>query len=194
MALRDKNYLGEVMNIKNAYLCPDCDEIFCIESHSPICPICSCKNAINLARILNRKEGPYIVKPDGPDEGKFGQMGSSCPTGIPGREEIEDDETYFAHNAVHGIGVPDNKLGVNDSPPFNPQSRTKPIANCSNQIGDRESRGEDISSSENGIKTNRDTRRVTSLTDALRILFQYTSSIKQILPRADADPMENSLS
>ena len=61
------------MKINDAYLCvqTDCDEVFSYkEQHYlyfsyPFCPICGCKNVINLAHILNRKE----VKNEDPIKG-----------------------------------------------------------------------------------------------------------------------------
>lgn len=168
------------MNIKNAYLCPDCDEIFCIEVHSPICPICSCKNAINLARILNRKEEPRIAKPEGIGEGKFGRLDPPALLEFPVERRKEDDKTYFDYSSVHGVGVPDNKLVVNDPSTVNSNATasTRPLTGRCDQSRDRGSGREDSECSADVVVSDRRVSRATSLTDAFRELFQCTSSVQ----------------
>ena len=52
------------MKLNDAYLCPDCDEVFSLKEqniphiHHPVCPTCGTTNVLNLGRVLNRKEDP----------------------------------------------------------------------------------------------------------------------------------------
>jgi hypothetical protein len=59
------------MKLKDAYLCPDCDEVFSITGHCPTCPVCANSHNLSLYKVLNRQEGKnetdnrYIVSASG---------------------------------------------------------------------------------------------------------------------------------
>lgn len=155
------------MNLKNAYLCPDCDEVFSIADvlhiedhiHYPICPICGNKNVLNLARVLNRKEE-------------------------------KNDETYFDYASVHGTGVPSNKPVVSDSPDNGTREDAEQTADRSSKSGDREPRGENPFSNLNGLTTNFSVAGITALSHVFRILTEAERNIVKELPGADADSEE----
>lgn len=156
------------MKRKDAYWCTDCDEIFVQNEHNivsyvynPICPICGSKSALNLERVLNRKE------------------------------EVKDDKTYFDYDAVHGCNVPNSKSVVHCSSVVKGGITGDGSAPVGGKSTITRSGGEDIESSVVSKQTDRDFKSLDYLVNVLGICLQSQSDIKQGLQRINANPVSN---